>query len=209
MIDDKTPQWLRWAREIQALGQTGLTYCENEYERQRNQRIMDIAAEITEKYSNIEKKVLIEGFNKQLGYATPKVDVRGAVVKDNQILLVQERSDGKWCMPGGWADIGESPAEAIEREVSEESGFKVKAEKIIGVFEANRYGRPQEFYHAYKIIFFCRLNGGKATTSYETTGVEFYSFDNIPQLSVNRTNERHLAEVQKHLKDTNRYTFFD
>ncbi|MBN2009488.1 NUDIX hydrolase [candidate division KSB1 bacterium] len=209
MPQDIDSQWLKWAREIQALGQIGLTYCTNEYERERNQRLVEIAAEMGEVHGKLDKDVLLEHFNKQVGYATPKIDVRAAVIQDGNILLVQESADQRWCMPGGWADIGEEPSLAVEREVWEESGFKVKARKVIGVFDANRVGRPLPFYHAYKIVFLCDVLGGEATPSHETLDVRFFGFDNIPPLSRNRTNEIHLAEITEHLNNPQRATFFN
>jgi ADP-ribose pyrophosphatase YjhB (NUDIX family) len=137
------------------------------------------------------------------------VDVRGAVARDGAILLVQERSDGHWCMPGGWADVGALPSEMVEREVWEESGFRVRARKVVGVYDDNRDGIPIEFYHAYKILFLCEIVGGEARPSSETLAVRFFSFSDLPPLSVNRTSERHLTELQAHLRDPNRPAAFD
>lgn len=201
--------WLKWAREIQALSQSGLTFASNEFDIQRYQRFMEIAAEIVSEHTSIEKQRVLLNFMLQQGYATPKIDVRGAVVSNNKILLVQERSDQCWCMPGGWADVGDIPSEAAEREVLEESGFNVSARKIIGVYDANRDGRPIEFYHAFKIIFLCDIVSGEATTSYETIGVDFFDFENLPSLSENRTNKRHLSAVLSHISHQNLPTEFD
>jgi len=145
----------------------------------------------------------------QPGYATPKVDVRGAVIRDDKILLVQERADERWCMPGGWADVGDLPSEMVAREVWEESGFNVVARKVIGVYDANRSGVPIEFYHAYKLVFLCDIIGGQARPSNETLAVDFFRLDDLPPLSAARTNERHLAEVYAHLQDRHRPAAFD
>jgi len=209
MLETNSPRWLEWVREIQALSQTGLTFTQNEYERERYRRLSEIAAEITANYAQISKAEWQKNFLAQPGYATPKVDVRGAIVRDGKVLLVQECSDERWCMPGGWADVGEMPSEMVVREVWEESGFQVAPEKIIGVYDANRTGRPMEFYHAYKIVFLCEITGGEARPSNETLAVDFFNFDHLPPLSSNRTNERHLAEVLAHCKDRTRPTAFD
>ncbi len=201
--------WLKLAREIQALAQSGLTYIRNEYERERYQRLLEIAAEILANQTELSRQEAVENFQIQPGYATPKVDVRGAVIRDGKILLVQERADQRWSMPGGWADVGDLPSEMVVREVEEESGFIVKPQKIIGVFDANRDGRPMEFYHAYKIIFLCDIISGEPRPSYETLDVKFFPFDDMPPLSEARTNERHLKEVIAHLQDPNRRTYFD
>ena len=216
MKPTQTLAWLEWAREIQALSQTGLTYSENEYNTLRYQRLMEIAAEIVQSHTRLLKEPLLQNFCAQPGYATPKVDVRGAVVRDGRILLVQERVDERWCMPGGWADVGELPSKMVMREVWEESGFHVVPRKVIGVYDANRDGRPSEFYHAYKIVFLCEITGGQAIPSAddarhtsETVAVDFFSFDALPPLSTNRTSRRHLAEVLAHLREPNRPAAFD
>ena len=210
MTDVDVPRWLTWAREIQALSQTGLAYSETDYDLQRYHRLTEIAAEMIEAHGDLDEQQVLEHFLMQPGYATPKVDVRAAVVRDGQILLVQEREDQRWCMPGGWADVGDIPAEAAAREAWEESGFEVAIKKVGGVFDANRDGgRPLELYHAYKIVFLGEITGGEARASSETLDVGFFAFDDLPPLSSNRTNERHLAEVQAHLEDPHRSAFFD
>ncbi len=203
------PQWLKWAREIQAISQIGLTFAHNDYDIERNTRLAEIAADIIERYGDYEKETLLHDFLEQPGYATPKIDVRGAVIRDGKILLVKERMDGKWCMPGGWADVGEAPAESVAREVREESGFVVQPSKIIAVYDANRSGRPLSLYHAFKIIFMCTLLSGEATPSNETEAVDFFDFDELPELSQNRTNAFHLAEVRAHFLSPDRPTSFD
>jgi len=209
MSEEVVPRWLQWAREIQAVSQTGLTYASSEYEVQRYQRLAEIAAEIVQDHTDLPQERLISDFVMQVGYATPKVDVRGAVVRDGQILLVQERADGRWCMPGGWADVGDLPSEMVAREVWEESGFQVVPCKLIGIYDANRSGRPLKLYHAYKVIFLCDLTGGEARPSDETLDVRFFPFEDLPPLSLSRTHQRHLAEVEAHLRDPDRPAAFD
>ncbi|MBU1100177.1 MAG: NUDIX hydrolase [Bacteroidetes bacterium] len=202
-------EWLKIAQEIQSLSQTGLAFCENNYERGRYSRLTEIAAEIVSNNTQLEKESTEKILMLQPGYATPKVDVRSAVVKDDKLLLVRESTDGRWAMPGGWADVGDTPAEVAVRETFEESGFEVRPTKLIGVFDANRSGRPLELFHAFKLIFLCDLIGGEAATSEETTEVGFFPFDSLPELSSNRTNERHLDEIKEHLKDSLRPTFYE
>jgi len=209
MTETDIPLWLRWAREIQSLSQTGLTYATKGYDTQRYRRFMEIGAEMVQNYTNLDKEQLFDTFLAQPGYATPKIDVRGAVLRDGRILLVQERLDKRWCMPGGWADVGELPSQSIIRETREESGFEVVPRKVIGVYDANRDGIPLEFYHAYKIVFLCEIAGGQARPSDETLAVDFFSFEDLPPLSRFRTNERHLAEIRAHLMEEIRPTAFD
>ena len=202
------PKWLDLAREIQSLGQTGLTYTKNEYDIQRYVRLLEISAEIVATYTDLEKEPVLQNFSNQPGYATPKIDVRGAVIRDGRILLVQERIDGKWAMPGGWADVGDLPSAMVEREVWEESGFKVKTQKVLAVYDANRIS-PMELYHAYKIIFLCTILEGEPTPSNETLAVDFFELGDLPPLSTARTNERMLKEVFAHAENPNRATAFD
>ena len=209
MAEDCLPRWLAWAREIQSLSQTGLAYTQSHYETQRYRRLMEIAAEMVHEHTGLSHGALLKGFMAQPGYATVKVDVRGAVIRDGKILLVQERSDGRWCMPGGWADVGEFPSAMVIREVREESGFEILPKKVIGAYDANRSGTPLEFYHAYKLVFLCEIIAGRARPSEETQAVDFFRFDNLPPLSTNRTDERHLIEVLAHLRDANRPAAFD
>ena len=201
-------KWLSWAREIFSLSQSGITYSGNQYDIERYKRLQEITAEIIASQSEISKQSALNSFSMQAGYITPKVDVRGAVVRDGKILLIQERADGKWAMPGGWADLGNSPASVAEREVWEESGFRVKAEKIVAVIDANRI-EPMEFYHAYKIIFLCKLLEGEPRTSYETLAVDFFDLNHLPPLSFYRTNKAMIQEVFAHIENPGRQTAFD
>ena len=207
-MNQQTPQWLAWAQEIFSLSQSGLTYSGNEYDIERYKRLQAITAEIIASQSELSKDSVLESFSMQAGYITPKVDVRGAVVHEGKILLIQERADGNWAMPGGWADLGNSPASVAEREVWEESGFRVKAEKVVAVIDANRL-EPMEFYHAYKIIFLCKLLDGEPRTSHETLAVDFFDPNELPPLSLFRTSEAMLQEVFAHVQDPLRPAMFD
>lgn len=208
-MENKIPGWLEIARELQQLAQTGLAFAVTGYEKQRYKRLMEITAEIISNQTELEAKSLEKVFMEQPGYATPKIDVRAAVIKNDKILLVKEKTDKRWAMPGGWADVGNIPSEVATRETKEESGFDVKPVKVIGVFDANRNGTPLEFFHAFKIIFLCELLGGEARTSDETEAADFFDFNNLPPLSENRTNNKHIYEIKLHLLDPLRPAFFD
>ena len=209
MVSIHPPRWLEWAREIQALSQTGTHFSENEYQRERYHRLTEIAAEIIGEYTGLDRQGLTDIFERQIGYATPRVDVRGAVFKDQSLLLVREVQDGGWTMPGGWADVGDVPSQAAEREVWEEAGFHVKARRIIGVYDANRTG-PVEIFHAYKIVFLCDLVDGAPRPSSETSEVAFFPRDEIPSsLSGERTRPRHIEDAFMALVNPERPTVFD
>ncbi len=208
-METQVPQWLSWAREMQAIAQTSLHYVENTYQRQRFERILELAAEITQAHTHLAVAEWAVTFDTQKGYATPKVDVRGAVFKDGKILMVRERADGGWTLPGGWADVGDVPSEAAEREVWEEAGFHVHARRVIGVYDANRSG-PLEFFHAFKLIFLCDLIDGAATPSDETSEVAFFGWNELPAvLSGERTRPRHLEHAFAIAENPDLPTFFD
>jgi len=209
-MEISTPNWLDWGREIQALAQTGLTYSTNEFDILRYRRLEEIAAQIIASHTSLPLEEILGNFRIQLGYATPKIDVRGAVIHEGRILLVQERLDGCWTMPGGWADVGETPSAMVRREVQEESGYQVRVEKLVAVYDANRLpGMRLEFFHAYKLIFLCTLTGGEARPSNETSAVDFFDLNQLPQLSASRTNRQMLEEVFAHRADPGRPAAFD
>ena len=194
-LDNRTPRWLDWAREIQAIAQTGMHFSDNIFQLQRYQRLFEIAAEIIAEHSNLDQTETVDLFNEQIGYATPRVDVRGAVFLNGELLLVREIMDHAWTMPGGWADVGDIPSAAVEREVLEEAGFEVKARKVIGIYDANRTG-PLEVFHAFKIVFLCDIISGEPRPSDETSEVAFFAQHEIPPaLSGERTRPRHIQDA--------------
>ena len=208
-MDADIPRWLDWARQIQALAQTSTTYAENEWQVERYHRLQEIAAEIISSCSALECAQLSDVFKAQIGYATPRIDVRGAVFQGDKLLLVRELADGGWTLPGGWVDVGDTPSGAAEREVWEEAGFQVKARRVIGVYDANRTG-PLELFHAFKIIFLCELIGGQAQPSNETSEVAFFGEDELPAgLSGERTRPRHLRDIFAAQRDPSLGTLFD
>ncbi|MEJ2011406.1 MAG: NUDIX hydrolase [Anaerolineales bacterium] len=206
----KEANWLAWAREIEALAEAGYTYASNPYERERSIRLRQISAEIIAQYSQLDEADILEAFAAQPGYVTPKVDVRGAVFRDGKLLMVREAMDGRWTLPGGWADVGETPSRAVEREVQEEAGLTVRAEKIVGVYDANRYNGKLPLFHAYKLVFLCAYEGGEPGVSFETTEAAFFAADNLPaRLSSFRTTPKHLQDVLAAHSDPAFETVFD
>ncbi|MCX7018370.1 MAG: NUDIX hydrolase [bacterium] len=188
------PRWLAWARELQAIAQTGLHYSEIEYDRERYQAVERIAAEMMACQSGHELRPVLDLFRHDTGYATPKVDVRGIVFRDGKILLVKEKLDGKWTPPGGWADVNEAPSEAVVREVWEESGFETRIVKLLAVYDRTKQGhQPYYPFHVYKIFFLCEVTGGEAAVSSETDGVGFFPPVDLPELSTSRISARQIA----------------
>jgi ADP-ribose pyrophosphatase YjhB (NUDIX family) len=209
-METSIPKWLEWAREIQALCQTGLAYTRDPFDLHRYQRMREIAAEIVHSQSGMPQETVREDFIFQAGYATPKIDVRAAVVQDGKILLVQEGSDRGWSLPGGWGDVGVPPAKMVAREVREESGYRVKVEKAVGIFDLNLYPyAPLHFYHVYKLVFLCTITGGKPRPGDDMLAVAFFDRKKLPPLSTTRTHKKMIEEVFAHCEHPERPTYFD
>jgi ADP-ribose pyrophosphatase YjhB (NUDIX family) len=204
-------QWLAWARRLQAIAQTGLTYSTQHYDTERYEAVRGIAAEMMAAGSTppIDAGTLVDFFSREAGYATPKVDVRAAVFENDRILLVREREDGLWTLPGGWADVGDSPSFAAVRETKEESGYEVVARKLAAVLDRNRHGHPPIPYHAYKLFFLCDLTGGAAAASYETLEVGFFAENELPPLSLTRVTAAQIAHLFEHYRHPEWPTSFD
>ncbi|MBN2330124.1 MAG: NUDIX hydrolase [Candidatus Omnitrophica bacterium] len=196
------PQWLTWAKRLQAISQTGLTYAKDPFDRERYQEVRQIAAEITAGGSNESVERLLELFGRQEGYATPKVDVRGVVFSHDKILLVKERIDDAWTLPGGWADIGQSPKECVVREVMEESGYVVRALKLLAVYDREKHPHhPPLPFHIYKHFFLCEIVGGEARCSSETSAVDFFSETDLPPLSITRITPEQIHRMFEHYRN--------
>ena len=204
------PKWLKWAKSLQAEAQNGLTFSQNDFERERYNHILDIAAEMMASNSDADFGYIKGLFQDVEGYMTPRVDVRGVVFKDDKVLLVKEKSDGGWTLPGGWADPNETPSQSVEREVFEESGFQVKTTKVLAIFDRAKQGHTPPFpYHVYKLFFLCELKGGKKTTSIETDVVDWFLEDDIPALSSARTTISQLRRFFEHHRNPDLPADFD
>jgi ADP-ribose pyrophosphatase YjhB (NUDIX family) len=186
---------VRWARALQAIAQSGLTYTENEFDRARFEAVREVAAEIAASLTGEEQLELLARFAEEAGYATPKVDVRGVVVEEGRVLLVREVGETSWTLPGGWADVGETPSGAVEKEVREEAGVTVRAARVLGVYDRDFRGRPQWPAHVYKLYVLCeRVDGTPAGDGVETEEAAFFAAAELPPLSV-KTPSQHLRDV--------------
>ncbi|MCX7003181.1 MAG: NUDIX hydrolase [bacterium] len=205
------PQWLRWARALQALSQTGLHFGDNPYDRERYEQVGVIAAEILAQHTSMPVEDVLAMHAREHGYATPKVDVRGAVFRADKILLVRETLDnGRWTLPGGWADVNETPAQAVVREIREEAGFDAVVTNVIAVYDRDAQGHlPPMPYHVYKLFFLCALTGGAPCDSHETSGAAFFAEDALPELSQSRTTVQELQRCFAHYRQPSLATEFD
>jgi ADP-ribose pyrophosphatase YjhB (NUDIX family) len=208
---DRRPDWLRWAQRIQSIAQTGLTYAEDPYDRERYEMLREISVEMAAAGLGQDAKTLRPVFASDLGYPTPKVDVRAAVFRGDELLLVRERRTGCWTFPGGWADVGDTPRLAAERETLEESGYRVRAEKVIALLDKACHDHPPSLDYTYKVLIGCRLEGGEPVTSHEVDDVGFFAEDAIAGLELDRdrTTRGQVALAFAHHRDSNLPTAFD
>ena len=211
------PKTVEWAQRLQAIAQTGLNYNPPPFDRERYEMIREIAAEMLADNGGADVGTIRALFEAQSGHATPKIDVRGVVFRDAKLLLVQEKMDQfRWTLPGGWADIGESPAEATVREVYEESGYATRAVKLLALYDRNKHAHPPFPFHAYKAFFLCELTdperhrAADTSASFAETGeVGFFAEDNIPDLSVGRVTREQISRFFTHLRHPDLPTDFD
>lgn len=195
-MDD--PAWLRIGRELRAIAQIGLTFSKDQFDRQRYTRVRELAASLIAQGSNESLETVLGLFGQDAGYATPKVDVRGAAFIDGRILMVREISDGKWTLPGGWADVNQTAAACVVREMAEESGFAARVLKLAAVYDYQTSNRPHHIDSIYKIFFICEISGGAARPSDETSEVAFFARDALPPLSLGRTTAAQIERMFEH-----------
>ena len=196
-----TDRRLALVRRLHALARTGLHFCRDEYDRQRYVEIEEIAAELLAGESLAERDALLAIWQQESGYVTPKVEVRGAAFRDGKVLLVREATDGKWTLPGGWADVNESPTQAVEKEIEQESGFRGRAVKLAALWDRARHGHGPTLHHAWKAFFLCEITGGEARGSYETDAVDFFEPADLPPMSLGRSTPRQVLRMLEHWRD--------
>lgn len=202
-------QWLTWAKRIQALSQAGLTFTKDEFDRERYEEFRQIATEMFEQHSNLSMDAITELMHVD-GYPTPKLDVRGVVFNGDRLLLVQERSEGLWTLPGGFCEVNLSPAANILKEIEEEAGFDVIPVRLLALFDMHQHPHPPLSQHYYKLFIECALIGGEASTSIETSGIGFFGRDDLPELSLarNTLEQIHMC-FDAHWQEEDWTTLFD
>lgn len=195
------PDWLVWAREIQGIAQSGLTFTKDAYDRERYEQLRALAARMMSAGSGTDSARIETLFAEQQGYATPKIDVRGAAFRDGRILMVREAVDqDRWTLPGGWADVNLSAAENVTKEVVEESGFLVRVTKLAAAWDRTRQGHePPGPFSTLKLFFLCDIIGGTPRVSLETSEISFFGPYEIPEdLSTGRVLRAQIARMFAH-----------
>ena len=189
------PPWLHWATQVEAISRTGLHYAKDPFDIERYETLHHIAAEMMAAYSDRDPKYIDGLFQVDKGHATPKIDVRGIVFHNNRLLLIRERSTGKWTVPGGFADIGESASEAVAREVYEESGFQVRTSRLLAIYDRAKHDHPPIWFACYKLIFECQIIGGEAQESIESSGIAFFERNALPELDLGRITQDQIERL--------------
>ena len=200
---------LKWFRQLRSISQYGLTYTKDVYDRERFEAVAAVATEIGTHLTNASVIEVDAALELEVGPPTPKLDVRAAVFRGDAILLVRESSDGLWSLPGGWVDIGESPARAAERETKEESGYDCRATKLIAAWDRNRHAHPPMLLHVHKLFFLCEHVGGAPALSSETTEIAFFSLGSLPPLSTARVLREQIECAFRHRAQPELATEFD
>ena len=200
---------LTWARKVQAIAQNGLMFAHDPFDRDRYTQLQELVAQILSSELAIPLGEARALWEREEGYATPKVDVRGAIFEGDRVLLVRERSDGKWTLPGGWVDVNDAPSAAVVREIREESGYHARVLKLAALVDRNRHPHPPSVHHIYKLLFLCERTGGSPQISDETDGVDFFPVGALPELSTGRTLPSQIARLYEHYLDRALPTDFD
>ncbi|GEL78018.1 NUDIX hydrolase [Tenuibacillus multivorans] len=202
-------KWLEYAKKLQSIAQSGLTYSKDRFDIERFEEIRNISVDILHHYTELEHEKVRDLFANETGYQTPKIDVRGAIFKEGKILLVKEQKDGLWSLPGGWADIDTSLSEAIMKEAKEEAGLEVKPKRVVTIFDYNKHQAKPLPYSVYKIFVECELVSGAFEKNIETVESGFYDFDELPPLSTRRNTKEQIKYCFEASKREIHETIFD
>jgi ADP-ribose pyrophosphatase YjhB (NUDIX family) len=203
--------WFEIAKELKDISQAGKFFAKDGYEKQRHERLEQIAADILADHSNIDVDKVKTMLQADTGYPTPKVDCRGVIFKDDKILLVKEIADNGWTLPGGWCDVGSTPSENVAREVWEESGFEVEVKRLLAVYDRDKQGHTPPYpFNIYKMFFLCEITGGQAKISNETSEVKFFAENELPEkFSLGRTLPHQIKLFFKQYRDSAIPTDYD
>ncbi len=187
--------WLSIAKKINSIAQSGLAFTKDKYDRERYSELLDLSIQILQNITKIEASKLEFIFNRDIGYQTPKVGVRAVVFREDEILLVREKMDNKWCIPGGYADVGMTPSETVITEVKEESGLDVSPIRILGLIDYNKHQRRPFPFDIYQLFMECEIVGGEAKPGLETSEVGFFKIDDLPELSERRVTKMQILQM--------------
>ncbi len=204
-----THTWLEYAKRIGSIAQAGLHYAVNDYDRERFGELQNMSIEMLSKLGTEPVELIGPLFTNETGYQTPKVDVRAVIFKEDKLAMVREKIDGLWALPGGWADIGYSPAEVAVKEAREEAGLEVQPIRLLAVLDKKFHPHPPSPYHVYKLFILCRITGGELMAGMETHEAGFFGQHELPPLSIDRNVESQLTMLFEFLADPGKATVFE
>ena len=200
--------WLKWAVELQSLAQAGLWYSRDVYDRERFERVREIAAEMMAHQTDLPVEKVRGLFCDESGYQTPKLETRAAIFREGRILLVRE-NDGLWSLPGGWADVGLSVGENAVKEVREEAGLEARPERIIALLDHAKHNRPLNAHSICKVFVLCTALGGQFEPNIETTASGWFAEDALPPLSEGKNSAEQVKMCFAAAGDENWRVVFD
>lgn len=197
-------------KRLHALAEIGLEYNDVPYDIERYQEIRNICLEMLEKITRIPVAEIVPVIEERNGYRTPKVDVRAVVFNENdEILLVQEKADKLWALPGGWTDIEYSPGEVAEKECMEEAGLQVKSTRLLAIMDKQKQSMPPAFEYVYKIFLLCKKQSNNISTGSETCDVGWFKENQLPPLSLPRNNEAQIKMMYEYKRGERKEAYFD
>lgn len=206
----KDNQDLELIKRIKALADTGLVYADDEYHRERYEELRAISLQLLSHMSSQPLRVLHDFFMPEKDYPTVKVDVRGFVLNSaNEILMAKEQVDGKWTIPGGWADIGYSPSEVVVKEIEEETGLNCIVDRLLAVYDKRMHMHPPQPFYVYKLIFLCRIQSGTLKHGFDMDGAKFFNIADLPNLSEDRILDAQIQQLFTMVIDNNTNVYFD
>lgn len=186
---------LRQYQRMLSIAESGLFYGKDVYDIERFQELKEIALTLLSEKVDQETSVLKLYLDKQDGYPTPKVDVRALIQQEDKVLLVQDRATKEWSLPGGYAEVGLTPKENIQKEVLEETGLHVVVGPLRAIFDTNlREDIPQLFQY-YKLVFACEVISGAFAANSETVQSHYFELEDLPTLSMKRTTKEQLVQL--------------
>nr|WP_217468092.1 NUDIX hydrolase [Terribacillus sp. AE2B 122] len=202
-------KWLEWARRIQAISQAGLHFSKDVFDRERYAELQQLSAEIIANYTKQSAEDVEKTLAAEKGYPTPKLDIRGVVFREGKLLLVKEKMDERWSLPGGFCEVGLSASENAVKEIKEESGYDVVPKKLLAVLDSDKHTDKPQMFHYYKIFLQCEVVGGGAQESVETSEIGFFGETELPPLSLKRNTEAQIKMLFESLRDPNKQSVFD
>ncbi len=201
---------LNYLKRLKALADTGMVYSKEPYDLERYEEIKKISLQLMSEVTEMPLETITSFYGPQKDYPTPKVDIRGIVLNDQgEVLMVKEQVDGNWSIPGGWADIGYTPSEVIQKEIKEETGLDVTVEKLLAVYDKKCHDHPPQAHYVYKIVFFCKLTGGEINKSFDILDVDYFPVDKLPPISKDRILDEQIRELVALIQSGSNEVLFD